>query len=150
VINSLVPDDPGSSFGQRRFLDLVPFAVVGFSALAARLRAVRGAVIVAALCLWNIVLEANFEYVWNAQHGTYMSLLIGQLAAIPYLPRLLAKGAAARDLVLWPALHNRFDPVHGLAILLLEGAIVAAVVSVGRLLQLVPSPRTKPESPSAG
>jgi len=128
-----VPDTVGRSFGARRFLDLMPFEAVGMAALAARVGSRLDWAVVAALCGWNLVLEANFEYVMGSTLGSgYLAMIRGQAAAVPYVPRLFTKGAVVRDLVLWQQAHGRFDPVGGLSLLMLEAAALAAAVAATR------------------
>lgn len=114
-------DSAGAAFGPRRFLDLIPFAVIGTAAMAARIGPRFDWLAVGALCLWNFVLIANFVYVIGPGHATgYAALIRGQISAVQYVPRLFAKGAVVRDLVLWPQANSRFDPIRGLTLLVLE------------------------------
>lgn len=133
VIEGSVRDYGGSAFGARRLLDLFPFAVVGMAALAARLgpRFVWPAV--GAVCAWNLILVANFEYVMDPSGDPgYAGLLRGQLAAIPYVPRLCTKGAVVRDLLLWSPAHQQFDPIRGLALFVSEAACLAVALAMIR------------------
>jgi len=131
LIIGSAPDNGGVAFGPRRFLDLIPFAVAGIASVAARLGTRFAWPLVGALCAWNLALVANFTYV--VPPGTspgYGELLRGQLTAVPYVPRLFAKGAAVRDLLLWNQAHTRFDPVGGIFLLVLEaGCVVAALAA---------------------
>lgn len=132
VIEGSVGDLGGSAFGARRLLDLLPFAVVGLAAVAERIGPKFGWAVVGVLSIWNLVLIANFEYVMNngSQDRGYGGLLLGQMAALPDIPRLFGKGAVVRDLLLWGQAHIRFDPVGGVALLVLEAACLAAAVAV--------------------
>jgi hypothetical protein len=126
VIGS-APDDVGAAFGPRRFLDLIPFAVVGMAAVAARLGPRMGWLAIGAFCLWNMTLLASFEYVVGPEKDPGLAgLLRGQGQALEFLPRLFVKGAVVRDLVLFGQAHTRFDPVGGLALLVLEAGCAAA------------------------
>jgi hypothetical protein len=131
VISGSVPDDVGAAFGPRRLLDLIPFAVVGIAAVAARVGPRFDWPIVGALCAWNLTLVANFEYVFGPRYDLgYAGLFMGQGSALAYVPRLFAKGAVVRDLLLWPQAHTRFDPVGGVSLLVLEAACLAAALVV--------------------
>jgi hypothetical protein len=133
VIIGSVPDTAGRSFGSRRFLDLVPFAVLGLAALGDRIGSRLDWALVGALVTWNIVLEANFEYVMGSTQGSGLAaMLLGQGTALSYVPRLFAKGAVIRDLVLWQQAHGHFDPIGGLTLLGLEAACLAAAVAATR------------------
>jgi hypothetical protein len=124
-------DSAGASFGARRFLDLIPFAVVGMAAVAARIGPRFDWSPVAVLCVWNIVLIANFEYVIGPNHATgYADLIRGQGSALQYVPRLFTKGAVVRDLLLWSQANVRFNPVRGLTLLVLEAACLAIASAV--------------------
>lgn len=130
VIVSWAPDTAGRAFGSRRFLDLFPFAVVGFATFVSRFPRF-GWLPLAALSAWNLVLEANFEYVMNSSSPvSYLALLKGQESALSFVPRLFVKGAVVRDLVFWRQLHSHFNPVGGFAVLAAEltcGLAAAAV-----------------------
>ncbi len=135
AIIGAAPDSAGRAFGARRFLDLIPFAVVGLAAFWVRFRLLSASAVVA-LTVWNLTLEANFEYIMKSGSTVgYRELLLGQLSAVSFLPRLFAKGAVVRDLLLWPQAHTRFDPVGGTALLAAEivCVIVALAVSQWRL-----------------
>ena len=133
VISGSAPDSGGAAFGARRFLDLIPFAVVGMAAVAARLGSRFDWPVVGALCAWNLTLIANFEYVVGPSGDPgYAGLLAGQAAALAYVPRLFAKGAVVRDLLLWSQAHVHFDPVGGLSLLALEAACLAAALVATR------------------
>ncbi|GAC1646173.1 MAG: hypothetical protein PVS3B2_15870 [Candidatus Dormibacteraceae bacterium] len=130
AVTGAAPDSVGAAFGPRRFLDLIPFAVVGMAALADRLGPRLDWAVVAALGAWNLTLVANFEYVFGlSQDPGHAGLVRQQLPALQYLPRLFAKGAVIRDLLLWRQAHLRFDPLRGVALLALEAACVAAAWS---------------------
>jgi hypothetical protein len=131
LITGAAPDSGGAAFGPRRFLDLIPFAVIGLAAVVTRIGPRFGWAVVGVLSAWNLVLLANFEYVMSAsQDRGYAGLLSGQLAALPDIPRLFGKGAVVRDLVLWRQAHTRFDPVGGLALLVLEAACLATAAAI--------------------
>jgi hypothetical protein len=133
VISGSVPDSSGAAFGARRFLDLIPFAVVGMAAVAARLGSRFDWPAVGALCAWNLILIANFEYVIGPSGDPgYAALFLGQGAALPYVPRLFAKGAVVRDLLLWSQTHTRFDPAGGLSLFAAEAACLAAAMAATR------------------
>jgi hypothetical protein len=133
VIGS-APDDVGVAFGPRRFLDLIPFAVVGMAALAARLGPKFDWPVIGIFCIWNLTLEANFEYVaGSGRDPGYAGLLLGQGPALSYLPRLFAKGAVVRDLLASGQTHARFDPLAGIALLVLESGCVAAAFAAALL-----------------
>ncbi len=131
LIIGAAPDPVGRSFGARRFVDLVPVAAVGVAAFAERFGPKISLALVGLLCAWNIVLEANFEYLMSSSPGSgYVSLLSGQAAALAYVPRLLAKGGAVRDLLLWSQSHRPFDPVKGILMVALEAASLGAAAAV--------------------
>jgi hypothetical protein len=134
MIIGAAPDDVGVAFGPRRFLDLIPFAVVGLAALAVRLGPKFDWPLVGIFCFWNLTLEANFEYVVGPGKDVgYTGLVLGQGPALSYLPRLFAKGAVVRDLLPWGQTHPRFDPVGGLSLLVLEaGSVIAALAAAVR------------------
>lgn len=98
AIVSWAPDTAGRAFGSRRFLDLFPFAVVGLAAFAYRFP--RACYVPFALfSIWNLVLEANFEYVLSSNGAaSYGALLSGQWSALRFVPRLFVKGAVVRGL----------------------------------------------------
>jgi hypothetical protein len=128
-------DTSGASFGPRRFLDLLPFAVVGTAAMAARMGPRLDWLPVGALCAWNFVLIANYEYVMDPVHAAgYATLIRGQGSAVQYVPRLFAKGAVVRDLLLWSQAHARFDPIRGVSLLVLEASclLIALAAASGR------------------
>jgi hypothetical protein len=124
VITGATPDwHADFSFGQRRFVALTPFIVIGLAALAVRIGERPAAVIYAALIAWNLVLIANFTYVIRGSGDPgYWGLIAGQLPALGYLPHLVSQGAAGRMLVFWPFLHTPFDPFAGLTLLAGEAA----------------------------
>jgi hypothetical protein len=137
-------DTSGASFGPRRFLDLIPFAVVGIAAVAARIGPRFDWITVGALCAWNLVLIANYEYVIGPSHATgYAALIRGQGTAIQYVPRLFAKGAVVRDLVLWSQAHTSFDPIRGVTLFVLE-AICLAIALAAAILPRRPMSATSP------
>lgn len=121
----------GHSFGMRRLLVLMPFAIVGLSALASRLGPRLAAAGAAALVAWNLLLVANFEYVLKSDRDPgYRGLFHGQLDGLRYLPRLFSQGGVLRDLILWAPLHRPFDPLRGLTLLVLEAACLSVAVAV--------------------
>jgi lipopolysaccharide/colanic/teichoic acid biosynthesis glycosyltransferase len=124
LINSAVFDWWGSAaFGARRFTDLAVFWAIGLATLAERLPRTLTRVSVAVAAAWNVLLIANLDYVIRgAGDPGYPGLLAGQVAALPYVPHVLARGAVVRDLLLTrPA---------GLAWLAAEAACVLAVASL--------------------
>jgi len=134
-------DTAGASFGSRRFLVLIPFAVVGMAAIAARIGPRFDWLAIGALCAWNFVLLANFEYVIGPSHATgYVALIRGQATAVQYVPRLFAKGAVVRDLLLWSQAHSQFDPIRGLSLLVLEASCLATTLAAA-LFRRGPVPR---------
>jgi len=150
LINGAVTDTGGAAFGARRFLDLIPFAVVGMAALAARIGPRFDWPAVGALCAWNLILIANFEYVIGPSHATgYVALIRGQASAVQYMPRLFAKGAVVRDLFLWSPAHSRFNPIHGLSLLVLEAACLAIALAAS-LLRSGPASASNPVLTSRG
>lgn len=142
-------DTSGASFGPRRFLDLIPFAVVGIAMMSARIGPRFDWLSVGALCTWNLVLIANFEYVIGPSHSTgYAALIRGQGFAVQYVPRLFAKGSVVRDLLLWSQAHVRFDPVRGLSLFVLQAgclaiAMAAALLGRRRLTESDESPTSQ-------
>jgi hypothetical protein len=127
AVTGAAPDSVGAAFGPRRFLDLIPFAVIGMAAVTQRLGSRFDWAVVAALGAWNLTLISNFEYVFGlSQDPGYAGLIKGQGPALTYVPRLFAKGAVVRDLLLWGQAHTRFDPVGGIFLLILESGCVAA------------------------
>jgi hypothetical protein len=121
----------GYAFGMRRFVSLTPFFAIGLAVVAQRIgsKATRSGV--AAFTVWNLVLMANFTYVIKVSGDPgFGRILSGQLNALTYLPHLVSQGAAGRALVLWPALHQRFDPVYGFAVLLGEALCVMLAAAV--------------------
>jgi hypothetical protein len=131
VIDGSVRDNGGAAFGARRLLDLFPFAVVGLAAVVARIGPRFDWAVIGALCAWNLALIADFEYLIRAgQDRGYAGLLLGQVAALPDIPRLFTKGAVVRDLLLWGPAHTRFDPVGGISLLALEAACLATALLI--------------------
>ena len=133
VIGS-TPDSPGNAFGQRRLLDLLPFMVIGFTAVADRLQSWISWAAAGALIFWNLTLMAGYEYLFPTGDPGFAHLTVGQLSAVPYLPRLLAKGAVVRDLVLWSQAHSTYQPGLGISLLVLETICVAAAAGLLWLL----------------
>jgi hypothetical protein len=131
VIDGSIRDYGGAAFGARRLLDLFPFAVVGVAAVAARIGPRSDWATIGVFCAWNLILIANFEYLVNASPDRGLArLLSGQVAALPHVPKLFAKGAVVRDLLLWGPAHTRFDPVGGFSMLVLEAACVAVAIVI--------------------
>jgi hypothetical protein len=123
----------GHSFGMRRLLVLLPFAVVGLAALAARLSGRSRLLLAAAVLLvaWNVLLVANFQYVIRTDRDAgYLGLLSGQLSAVRFVPRLAGQGGVVRWLVLWAPLRHPFEPVAGLALLAVEALSLGAALAV--------------------
>jgi hypothetical protein len=148
VIVGSAPDSVGAAFGPRRFLDLIPFAAVGLAALAARLAPRFAWPLVGALYAWNLILIANFEYVVGPRHETgYAALLLGQGAALSYVPRLFAKGAVVRDLLLWSQGHTRFDPIGGLTLFALEACCLAVALAAALWCRAPASAQAKALAP---
>jgi hypothetical protein len=138
LIDGAVPDwDGGFAFGGRRFLVLLPFLVLGFGALASRLDRRVAVAGVALLAAWNVALIANLTYViGDKQDPGYAGLLVGQLRALPYVPREFVQGAAVRALALWPIVRQQPDVLWGTTLLALEAATVGIALLVatrGRL-----------------
>jgi hypothetical protein len=131
IIDGSIGDYGGAAFGARRLLDLFPFAAVGLAAVAARIGPKFAWAGAAVLSAWNLALIASFVYVTGAARGGgYTGLLTAQLAAVPDIPKLFAKGAVVRDLLLWEHAHTRFDPVGGISLFVLEAACVAVALAV--------------------
>jgi hypothetical protein len=129
VIDGAAPDWwGGHSFGARRFLDLLPFLVVGLAELVRRLRPAVGLPAAAVLTSWNLALMANFIYVIQRDVDPgYAGLVTGQLRALRFLPRLAVQGGVIRDLLLWPLLRQPFAPTRGLTLLALEAGCLGAL-----------------------
>jgi hypothetical protein len=132
LIDGAAPDwDGGFALGGRRFLVLMPFFALGYAALAARIGPRLAACGLALLAAWNVVLMANLTYVIREkQDPGYGGLLIGQLRALPYVPRELAQGAAGRSIALWPLLHQSPRLSWGFGLLALEAGSVAVAAFV--------------------
>lgn len=115
AIDGAVPDWPGGyAFGGRRFLALTPFFIVGFAQLAQRMRPWIAWAATAASSVWNVVLIANLTYVVvGDRYPGYLSLLLGQVRALAYVPREFGQGGVVRDLGLWPVLGLPFRPAAG-------------------------------------
>ena len=124
LINSAVPDWWGSAaFGARRFADLAAFWAIGLTALADRLPRALTRAFVAVAAIWNVLLIANLDYVIRSPGDPgYPGLLAGQVAAVRYVPQVLARGVVVRDLLL--------TRPSGLAWLAAEAACVLAVASL--------------------
>ena len=130
LIDGAAPDWwGGAAFGARRFIDLAPFWAIGLAALASRLPAAIAWAGTGLLTAWNAVLIANLQYVTsgNADPG-YAGLLSGQVAAVRFLPHLVAQGAVVRGLFLWRLTGAGPRPWGALAWLAAEAACVAVVV----------------------
>ena len=130
LLNGAAPDWWGGfAFGARRFLDLTPFWAIGLAALADQVGPRRAWAAVAAAAAWNVLLMANFTYVIRTDHDTgYRGLITGQFNAVRYLAHQLTQGAAGRDLLWWRVLPDvPARPLEGIALLVFEGACLAAV-----------------------
>src|SRR5262249_40411327 len=105
VIEGSAPDWWGGlSFGMRRFLDLLPFVVVGLAELARRAQPWVVALGGSLLAMWNLVLVANFLYVMKGDRNlTYAELLGGQVEALRYVPRLFAQRGVGSRRGCWAA-----------------------------------------------
>ena len=120
----------GLAFGMRRFLDLLPFVIVGLAEVARRLQPRVAALAAALFTAWNFVLMANFTYWIRTDRDLgYRGLLAGQVEALGYLERLFVQGAVVRNLVFWRQLHLAFEPAQGLTLLALLAACLLAAVS---------------------
>jgi len=130
AINGAAPDWWGGfSFGMRRFLDLLPFVIVGLAEVARRLQPRVAALAAALFTAWNFVLMANFTYWIRTDRDLgYRGLLMGQVEALGYLERLFVQGAVVRNLVFWRRLHLAFEPAEGLTLLALLSACLLAAV----------------------
>jgi hypothetical protein len=144
VINGTVFDWWGGySFGMRRFLGLTPFVAIGLGALARRLRPRIAWAAAVGLAAWNFVLIANMTYLIGDRDSGLLGLLMGQLQALAYVPRLMVQGYAIRALAAWPFLHQPPQIVSGMALLgaeaiALGGSLWLALWGPGRRLR-VPS-----------
>ena len=136
AISGSAPDWNGDfSFGQRRFVSLTPFLVIGLGTLAARIGERRILVLVGLLVAWNLLLMVNFTYIIRGSDDPgYVGLVTGQLKALRYLPHLFSQGAAGRMLVLWPVLNLSFQPLQGLALLAAEAVCLLGALAAGRLI----------------
>jgi hypothetical protein len=145
LINGSAPDWwGGASFGARRFLDLAPFWAVGLTALAQRLPAAAAWAATGVLAAWNALLMANVQYVVGGNRDPgFIGLLHGQVAALPFVPRLAAQGEVVRDLLLWPFTGAGPAPAAGLTWLAAEAACVAVVAALAALAFL-PARRWRP------
>ncbi|HUY74136.1 MAG TPA: hypothetical protein VMW11_06470 [Candidatus Dormibacteraeota bacterium] len=145
AINGSAPDWwGGASFGMRRFLDLLPFFVLGLATLFELLPRVAATTVAALLGGWNVLLLTYYEYVLRADRDPgYLGMLTGQVAAIPYLPHVLFGGDATRNIA--EGLLARDGRLGaGLLLLLIEALCVAAALVVARLVarDLPPTPPT--------
>jgi len=120
------PDTVGAAFGSRRYLDLIPFAVVGMAGIAERPGPRFDWAAIGALCAWNVTLVASFEYVFGRRDPGYAGLIIGQVRALPYLPHLLAKGAVIREAGSLGT--TRFELIRAGGLLALEALALAAAI----------------------
>ena len=132
LLNGAAPDWWGGyAFGARRFVDLLPLFALGLAEVARRVGPGVAAAALAALAAWNALLIANLTYVQRSDRDPgYGGLLAGQLEAVKHVPNLLAQGAAGRDLLWWPVLHQPFRPLPGLALLACEALALAAAGAV--------------------
>lgn len=146
AINGAAPDWWGGfSFGMRRFLDLLPFMVVGLAQVVQHLRPRVAALAGALFTAWNFLLMANFTYVIRGDRDPgYRGLLAGQLEALRYLERLFVQGAVVRDVVFWRPLHLAFKPAEGLSLL----AVMAACMLAALWAAWVWRPRARARSDS--
>src|SRR5207302_859892 len=120
AINGAVGDWWGGlAFGQRRFLDLLPYFAIGLTALAERLRPALAWAAAGLLTAWNFVLWANFAYVIHTDTDPGLKLVTGQVRALLYVPRLFGQGYVLRhaDLLLLAleaaCLAVAFNLAHG-------------------------------------
>jgi hypothetical protein len=133
VVDGSAPDWWGGlAFGARRFIDLTPFFAIGFAALAARFDRRVSWAVVAAGTLWNMLLAANLIYVIRYEHDPgYAGLFRGQIEAVRWLPNLMVKGDALRDLALG-VIGRPAAPATGVVLLLVQAAAVALAIGVAR------------------
>lgn len=133
VVDGAAPDWWGGlAFGGRRFIDLTPFFVVGFAALAARVDRRVAWGVVAAGAVWNLLLAANLIYVIRYEHDPgYVGLLAGQVEAVRRLPNLFVKGDALRELAL-AVLGRPSSPPMGVLLIAAQTAAVAIAMGVAR------------------
>ncbi len=108
---------------------------------------------VAGLSAWNLTLIANFAYVIRTDHDLgYLGLVLGQLPALHYAPRLFAQGAVVRELLSWRVPHLHFNAVHAIMLMTAEVACVGAAVwaAAWRARIHPPAAATDDESVTAG
>ena len=136
MISGSAPDWNGDfSFGQRRFVALTPFLVIGLAALVDRIRERPALALVGVLVAWNLLLMENFTYlIGGSQDPGYAGLVTGQVKALRYLPHLVSQGAVGRMLLFWPVLKLDFQPLAGLVLLAGEAACLLGALAVGRLI----------------
>jgi hypothetical protein len=123
----------GLGFGSRRLTDQTLLLALGYGAVFDWLRfrklaalAVAG---VAAGVTWTVLLLANFYYIIRTDVGpSWHDFLLGQLQAIPYVPRLFIQGTVARDLVTGHVLA-------GLATALVLGGLLFGALWISRRWQ---------------
>ena len=123
----------GLGFGSRRLTDLTLLLVLGYGAFFDALRAHRRVVtgIVAAGIGWTVLLLAQFYYIIRVDVGpSWHDFLLGQLQAVPYVPRLFIQGTVIRDLATGHILSGLVAAV-ALTALLLVVAIVSRPVWAG-------------------
>jgi hypothetical protein len=147
LIDGAAPDwDGGFAFGGRRFLVLLPFFVIGYASLAARLDRRVAITGLAALAAWNVVLIANLTYViGDKQDPGYLALLLGQIRALRFVPREFAQGAVVRAIALWPVLRQPAQPAWGASLLALEAASVAVALAAAlRVWRTTIDPKRSP------
>jgi hypothetical protein len=120
----------GLGFGSRRLTDQTLLLALSYGALFNALRARRRLVIgaVAAGIGWTVVLLAQFYYIIVNDVGPrWHDFLLGQLQALPYVPRLFVQGTVIRDLA-----SGRI--ISGLASAIALTALLLAVSMVSRRL----------------
>jgi hypothetical protein len=142
AISGSAPDWNGDfSFGQRRFVALTPFLVIGFAALIARMRDRPAGALTGLFVAWNLLLMLNFTYlIRGSDDPGYVGLVTGQLKALAYLPHLVSQGAVGRMLLFWPVLRLSFQPLQGLALLAGEAACLLGALAAGLLIREPPAP----------
>ncbi len=106
VLNASLSDWWGGlAFGSRRLTDQTLLLALGYAAVFDWLRVRRLASLavvgLVAGVTWTVLLLANFYYLIRTDVGpSWHDFLLGQVRAIPYVPRLFIQGTVARDLVM--------------------------------------------------